>query len=382
MSENREEKNKIKNSLSIDQVFNFVADLGGEPMMYGGYFVAQTICHNPPGEGSHKLFYYENTRLFKCFTECEGGAFDIFDLTTRVKQVIGEKRPLQDNNGEIIYRDWTLYDSIWFVAHYFGIPLENHREEGFSGLYMSLPDWDILKRYEDEEISEQRIEMNIYDNTIIQNYPRPHIEPWENEGIIYEVEQECGIAYDPCTLGVIIPHYDMFGRLIGIRERTLVKELEDYGKYRPAILQGKMFNHPLGFNLYNLNNSKENIAATRKAIVYESEKSCLLHRSYFGKEGDVSVATCGSSFTMAQFKLLQGLGVEEIIIAFDRQWQQAGDEEFQRWTKKLESINDKYKKYVLISFIFDKNNLLGYKDSPIDQGSEKFIKLFKERITL
>jgi hypothetical protein len=32
--------------------------------------------------------------------------------------------------------------------------------------------------------------------------------------------------------------------------------------------------------------------------------------------------------------------------------------------------------------MFDKTGLLGYKDSPIDQGSEVFMKLFKERITL
>lgn len=379
----KEEKNKIKNSLSIDQVFNFVADLGGEPQMYGSYFVSQTICHNPPGEGSHKLFYYENTRLFKCFTECEGGAFDIFDLTTRVKQVAKEKRAQQDTSGEIIYRDWALYDSIWYVAHYFGIPLENPQEDGFSGLYMSLKDWDVLKRYKDNnEKIEQRIEMQIYDKTILANYPHPHIAPWEEEGITYEVAKECGIAYDPCALGIIIPHYDIFGRLIGIRERTLIKEMEEYGKYKPAILQGKIYNHSLGFNLYNLNNSKYNIIKMHKAIIFESEKSCLLSRSYFGANGDISVATCGSSLTMAQFKLLQSLNVDEIVIAFDRQFQEHGDEEFKRWTKKLESINDKYKKYILISFMFDKNNILGYKDSPIDCGSEKFIQLFKERIIL
>ena len=38
--------------------------------------------------------------------------------------------------------------------------------------------------------------------------------------------------------------------------------------------------------------------------------------------------------------------------------------------------------YVKISFIFDKKNLLDYKDSPIDQGKEKFITLFKERFNL
>ena len=120
----------------------------------------------------------------------------------------------------------------------------------------------------------------------------------------------------------------------------------------------------------------------KKVIVYESEKSTLLHRSYFGTEGDISVAVCGSSFTQYQSLLLLNLEVEEIIIAFDKQWKQLGDEEFQRWTKKLQSINDKYRKYTLISFIFDKHNLLKYKSAPIDEGVDKFLKLYKERIVL
>lgn len=380
----QDEKNKIKNSLTIEQVFNYVADLGGEPQMYSTYFVAQTICHNPPGEGSHKLFYYENTRLFKCFTECEGGAFDIFDLTTRAKQTIGERRPMQDEAGNVVYRDWTLHDSIWFVAHYFGIPLKYDKPDGFSGLYMSLPDWDVFKRYE-EDIDElnQKVELNVYNDEFLKNYPQPHIEPWEKEGITYEVIKKAGIAYDPCSCGIIIPHYDIFGRLIGVRERTLVKKQEEDGKYKPAILMnGIMFNHPLGFSLYNLNNSKDNINKMKKAIVFESEKSVLLYRSYFGDEADISVAVCGSSFTLAQFNLLRNLGVEEIVIAFDKQWICAGDDEFNRWTKKLESIHEKYKNYVLVSFIFDKRDILGYKSSPIDEGKRKFLELFKERITL
>ena len=45
---------------------------------------------------------------------------------------------------------------------------------------------------------------------------------------------------------------DMDNNLIGIRERTLIKENETKGKYKPAIINGKMFNHPLGFNFFNL----------------------------------------------------------------------------------------------------------------------------------
>ena len=44
--------------------------------------------------------------------------------------------------------------------------------------------------------------------------------------------------------------------------------------------------------------------------------------------------------------------------------------------------NSRYKNDVVMSFIFDKNMITGYKDSPIDCGPEIFMKLFKERIIL
>ena len=76
------------------------------------------------------------------------------------------------------------------------------------------------------------------------------------------------------------------------------------------------------------------------------------------------------------------LGVEEIIIAFDRQFQEIGDKEFSHLKRNLISIHKKYSKYVNISFIFDSKMITSYKASPIDEGKDKFLKLFKERIVL
>ena len=76
------------------------------------------------------------------------------------------------------------------------------------------------------------------------------------------------------------------------------------------------------------------------------------------------------------------LGVEEIIIAFDKQFKELGDEEWKKWTKKLTDIKNKYSKKTNISFMFDKWEMLGYKDSPIDCGKETFLELFKRRITV
>ena len=143
-----------------------------------------------------------------------------------------------------------------------------------------------------------------------------------------------------------------------------------------------MYNHPLRFNLYNLNNSKNNIKQIKKAIIWEGEKSCLLYASYFGKENDITVACCGSSLSDYQVQLLLSLGVEEIIIGFDKQFQEPGDKEWIKWTKKLKDLYIKYNKYCQISFLFDNKKLLGYKESPIDEGPEVFMQLFKERIFL
>jgi hypothetical protein len=75
-------------------------------------------------------------------------------------------------------------------------------------------------------------------------------------------------------------------------------------------------------------------------------------------------------------------GAKEIIVAFDRQFQSIGDDEFKKLKIKLLNLYNKYKNYVNISFIFDKKMTTDYKASPIDNGPDRFLELFKERIIL
>ena len=56
MKYNKDELEKLKEGLAIEQVFELVAELGGEPQMKGDFFVSKTICHNPTGFGSYKLY--------------------------------------------------------------------------------------------------------------------------------------------------------------------------------------------------------------------------------------------------------------------------------------------------------------------------------------
>ena len=362
------DKDEIKNSLTLEQITDYVAELGGEPIIQDGFLTCKTICH---GGHSHKLYYYDNSKLWKCYTECAGDAFDIYDLTRRAMKIQRSE-------------EWTLPSAIRYVARYFGISFSE--EENFDDGQTRIKDWEILKNYqENSSISKDKkiIEFKEFDEKILQHFPRPLITPWINEGITQEVMNARGICYDPVNQGIIIPHYDEKGALIGIRSRTLIKEEEVYGKYRPAIINGKQYNHPLGFALYNLNNARDAMSMIGKAIVFEGEKSCLKYASLFGMGNDISVATCGSNLLQHQVDLLQRFGAHEIIIAFDKQFKERNDTEFKQWTKKLTALHNKYSKQVQISFMFDKEgDLLGYKSSPIDHGRDTFLKLFKERVRL
>ena len=58
---------------------------------------------------------------------------------------------------------------------------------------------------------------------------QPKILSWEREGITPEIMKIHNIRYNPCTQAIVIPHYDINNNLIGIRERTLIKENEERG---------------------------------------------------------------------------------------------------------------------------------------------------------
>ena len=365
----RFDKDEIKNSLTIEQVEQFLAEHGGEPVKRIGTLVSRTICHNPAdGSGSHKLYYYDNTHLFKCYTECNDvNGFDIFDLTRKIMKI--------QSNIEM-----SLYDAQIYIINFFSLDVvfDYQKETDKNSDFQIFNKW---RRNKQVDAQQKRIEFQKINPDVIRWLPIRGIEPWLREGITEESMTKHGIRFDPYSCGIVIPHFDKDWNMIGIRERTLIKDNEITGKYKPAIINGKMYNHPLGFNLYNLNMSKEMIKQNKKAIIGEGEKFCLMFDSMCNV--DISVACCGSNLTSHQFKLLQDLGVEEIVIAFDKQFQKPGDNEWKRWTKKLTEIHRKYSGFVKISFMFDtKGDLLGYKDSPIDKGIDIFWYLYENRITL
>ena len=363
------DKSEIRNSLTTDNIFDLLQEWGGDPEYANFGILCATICHNMPGEGSKKLYYYDNSGLFRCYTGCDS-YFDIFEMVIKIMKIQHDK-------------DFDLNDAVRWIAQKFGL---SGREED-DPEDEDLEDWKYLANYsriQDIELKTQEITLKEYDNNILDRFNyNIAIDPWLSEGISQSAMEQARIGFYPGGDQITIPHFDVDGRFIGLRGRTLcADEGERYGKYRPMRVNKILYNHPLGMNLYNFNYSKNNIKIMKKAIVFEGEKSTLLYKSYFGLENDISVACCGSSISAYQIQLLIDAGAEEIIIAFDRQFQEIGDVEFQHLKNNLVKLRNKYKNFVTISFIFDSKMLTNYKDSPIDCGPEIFLQLFKDRILL
>ena len=114
------DKDRIKNDLTLEQVAEIIEELGGNPSIHGDVIMADTICHNLPGEGSHKLYYYDNTKLLRCYTECHE-YFDIYQLIVKAHEVQYEE-------------EWALPKAVAYVAHKFGY--SSIEEDGFENILL------------------------------------------------------------------------------------------------------------------------------------------------------------------------------------------------------------------------------------------------------
>ncbi len=249
----------IKNNLTLNQIFSFLSAFDAQPVLYEEYIISRTICH---GGDSHKLYYYDNTKLFKCYTECPEESFDIFQLVIKLHQLQGNEK-------------YSLSQAYYEIINFFGISVEN---KNFQKNEDILEDWKFLNNYNENlnNLNNKKVEYRHFDNKILTFLPHPRILLWEKEGMTKEILASRNICYNPSSQAIVIPHYDKDNNLIGIRERTLIKENEVYGKYRPMYINHTMYNHALGYNLYNLNYSKENIKTIKKAIIFERRKKLLI----------------------------------------------------------------------------------------------------------
>jgi hypothetical protein len=346
----------------------------------------RSICHH---SNSFKLYFYKDSKFFHCKSCC--GSMSLFDVVSNIQGFYGKEKFKQSFN---------------YICDFFNIDKNEskNKKHGFGKQNENLEEeFKILNSHKKRCVKREFKMLPTYKETYLNLYQPYYPIEWLEEGITEEVMDSYGIKMDLLSQQIIIPHRDIFERLVGIRCRNYKQELlQDGKKYMPVYIGKECCSYPMEFNLYGLWRTKDNIIQQKRIVLFESEKSPLKICSLFGEKNNISVATCSMNFSVYQRDILLLLGVEEINICYDKQYEldrldyfkdkrdkDLTKEELIDKEKKIKEYNSYFKKllkiyklvgnYMQMYVIADFENRLEYKDAPIDKGKEIYEELFRER---
>ena len=356
---------ELRERLTINDIFNIMEKLGADhlPDSGGNEVMFRTVCHC--GD-SHKLYFFKDTKMFHCYTNC--GQMNVINVVENALGIsfIEAKEYIQKVVG--IYEGFDM--EIGFNQYDLKESSEN--------------DLELLRR---NETYKKPIDLTrkytILDESILNTFRKMYHPAFYNDGISIKTLYKFGIRYDILNHRIIIPHWDENGNLIAVRCRNLDEELIEQGvKYTPIYLNGKPLSAPTRMYFYGLNFNIDVIKRIKKVILVESEKAVMQIDTMLDGNG-FALALSSSSLHLIQVELLKSLGIEEVIIALDKEYDEFGSKEEKLYAMKIrKSLINKLIPYFEVSVMWDKTGLLKKKDSPSDRGEKVFTQLYNNRIRI
>ena len=365
------DKDFLIEQLTEQNVLNILYKLGTQP--HGSIDKKEiwfsTICH---GGDSHKLCYFKESKSFYCYTNC--GHMNIFSLIMHVENC-------------------SFFTALIEVANELGINSRQglnqvSRTTNANKEISEIKQYLVIRNKKKLQLSN----LPPINNVDILNYfdANTFYTGWEDEGISISTMRYFDIRWYELEKHIIIPHTNINGEIVGIRRRSL-QEKDKNNKYMPEIIEGISYAHSLNLNLYGLYQNKKAIKRLKKVVIVESEKSVMLAHEYYGDNAFV-VATCGFNISNWHRDILLSLGVEEVILGFDKDYNvldftnaDENDPEYkkcQRYIDRVYSLAYKFTSYCKVYVLWDTFGKLEKKDSPFDRGQETLEFLMKNKVEI
>lgn len=192
-------------------------------------------------------------------------------------------------------------------------------------------------------------------------------EEWLQEGISPEAMKAYGVCVDRSANRICYPIYDNNDNLIAVKGRSR------YENYKEMRLQ-KYINYQriqtTDFFL-GMKQNREIIKEQKSVILFEGIKSGM--KLYSWGEINNWLACETSRINEAQVKILIGMHIKDVIIAFDRDVEMS---EIRQCTTILRRFCNVY----VVRDRYNENRLLpGDKDSPVDAGEDVWLQLYSEK---
>lgn len=355
--------NKILDMITTSDIVQLVSKFGipeTSIRYYNNQLIMPTGCHNEIiGTAKHKLYYYEDSKKFHCYTCC--GSMNPFEFVVQAYRTRGIKYSLS-NAAIIIERI-----------------IQERLRDGFA---VVTPPSNVKKEIEED----WHKSLTEYNPSIMNCFSRnkKYLKVWEKEGISFDAMDKFGIKFDMIRNRMVIPIYDDKGVFVGAKVRNFNQEdIENGRKYMPLIHNNEIYTYDKGKILYGLNFNKKNIKNAKRAIIFESEKSTILYESLY--VGNKAVSIGGSNVSIYQAELLKQYKVETVVLALDNDYSLLPNEngEYDKYFglyKMLKEANKLDAKGFNVEIVYDwEQSFLENKDAPIDKGREIWNKLYRNR---
>ena len=185
---------------------------------------------------------------------------------------------------------------------------------------------------------------------------------WCAEGISRESLDKFQVYYDRFSNRLVYPIRSPDGLIINVGGRTLDNDWKQKGirKYTYFKSWGELN------TLYCLYENRDEIKSKREIILFEGAKSVMLADTW-GIHNTGAILT--SHLNPSQMKILAKLGCT-VVFALDKEVCVRDDHNIKR-----------LKQFVKVEYIWDKDNLLGAKDAPVDKGLGTWKKLYEGRLS-
>lgn len=222
---------------------------------------------------------------------------------------------------------------------------------------------EVAKRFSPPRKTKKEAKPTILPDDYMVRYEKndEKLAEWEREGISRDSLDRFQVFYDSFSDRLVYPIRDPQGRIVNIGGRTLDPEWKEkkLRKYTYFFGWGVMQ------TIYGLAENMEYIKEKHEIILFEGCKSVLLADTW-GIRNTGAILT--SHLNESQMKILAALGCR-VVFALD---------------KDVSIREDRHiahlKQYVNVEYIYDKDDLLDDKDSPVDQGLEVWRKLYEGRL--
>ena len=345
----------IKSAITDDGIIALM-DSMGIPLVSANsqYMVFPSACHHSDWEHhKNKLYYYVQSQRWHCYS-CSGD-WDTIGLVQHLRKC-------------------TFNQAVDYICSTLGIAAtkvvqDDMRDPWQRDLRRWLPNADI----------DEPAELTAYDPAILAAFDHLYPTEWLEYGITRDSMDKFGIGWYARQACISIPVVQN-GQLVGVRGRYTRPQDIAKGKYRPiAMLDGNVLKFPSSGCLYGYDQNKAAIEKSRKVLLFESEKSILKADSWHIHN---ALAVFGSNISKRQIEMLLELGVNDVVLAFDSDYRQVGDDDFRFFVAKMRKLAGKLRGYFNVSIIYNNQGYDAYKCNIMDLPYGQAMTLYERRAIL